>query len=252
MQRILLAIGGAAVLCAVCNLPAATAPLRSGLPVDEVVLMTAIGNACFSPSLATFLSYRAITAPTMFGVELERLSRSMDAAIKDVSARGDRDAAVLGELSATVSRKLEALRRAGSATDTSTTTDTGKRRGRPASKRQAGAQARRSGPDRYLDQPGVEIALRRAASSDAAELVLQPIIAAGSGAAGGFEVHFHVQPEDGEPVDIRRLPRALDRSRPAAFERLAVVSAREAARKRPGDINDKMPLHVAISERAAA
>ena len=89
--------------------------------------------------------------------------------------------------------------------------------------------------------------MRRIAAADEADLALQPIIAAGRGAAGGFEVHFHIHPEEGEPVDLRRLPRDLEGLDSAAIERLAVASATEAARKRPGDINQKMPLHVAVS-----
>ncbi len=99
-----------------------------------------------------------------------------------------------------------------------------------------------------LDREGVEVALRRAATAELADLSLQPIIAAGRGAAGGFEVHFHIQPDEGKPVNIRRLSHPLPDFDMAAFERLAVVSATEAARKRPGEINEKMPLHVAISD----
>jgi cyclic-di-GMP phosphodiesterase, flagellum assembly factor TipF len=241
MQRILLAIGGAAILCAVATLLLQLA-IAQGLPVDEVVLLTAIATLILA-ALATFLSYRAITRSNDVSLELERLSRSMDAAIKDVSARGDRDAAVLGNLSATVSRKLEAL--SGKRTDTSH--DDGPGKAEATGKRSKSARKPDQSGSDHLDQPGVEAALRRVASTDEADLALQPIIAAGRGAAGGFEVHFHIQPEEGEPVDIRRLSREVDRLSSAALERLAVVSATEAARKRPGDINDKMPLHVAIS-----
>ena len=118
----------------------------------------------------------------------------------------------------------------------------------PITLRPAGASMRTNAaaPD-VLDAAGVEIALRRAVTAGQAELSLQPIVAAGRGAAGGFEVHFHIQPEEGQPVDIRRLQRTLPGVDPAAFERLAVVSATEAARRRLGDINEKVPLHVAIS-----
>jgi EAL domain-containing protein (putative c-di-GMP-specific phosphodiesterase class I) len=80
-----------------------------------------------------------------------------------------------------------------------------------------------------------------------ADLSLQPIIAAGRGEAGGFEVHFHVQPEEGKPTDIRRLQHHVADVDPAAYERLAVVSATEAARRGLGDISERMPLHIAIS-----
>lgn len=237
MQRILLAIAGAAVLCAVATLLLQLAIAR-GLPVAELVLLAAIATLMLA-ALSTFLSYRAFTRSNEVWAELERLSRSMDAAIKDVSARGDRDAAVLGNLSATVSRKLDAL--------------SGKRSG-PASadtsggKRQKGLRATDADDGSTAASAGLEAALRRIAASETADLALQPIIAAGRGAAGGFEVHFHVQPEDGDPVDIRRPASLGGDPDPAALERLGLVSATEAARKRPGEITEKTPLHVAVSE----
>ncbi len=245
MQRILLVIGGTAVFCAVVTLLLQLAIAR-GLPVNELVLITALATLLLAVA-ATFLSYRAINRANDVWDELGRLSRSMDSAIKDLTARCDRDAAVLGEVSATVSRKLEALAAGhGSAKDKHNEESASV----PSAAAKKGKQARKSTdePSDTLDQPGVEIALRRAVSSEAADLALQPIIAAGRGAAGGFEVHLHVQPEDGKAVDIRRMPHTLADFDQAAFERLMIVTASEAARKRPADINDRIPLHVAISE----
>ena len=117
MQRILLVIGGVAVFCAVVTLLLQLAIAR-GLPVNELVLITALATLLLAVA-ATFLSYRAINRANDVWDELGRLSRSMDSAIKDLTARCDRDAAVLGEVSATVSRKLEALSAgSGSAKDT--------------------------------------------------------------------------------------------------------------------------------------
>ena len=241
MQRILLAIAGAAILSAVATLLLQLAIAR-GLPVDEVVLLTAIATLMLA-GLSAFLSYRALNRSNEVSAELERLSRSMDAAIKDVSARGDRDAAVLGNLSATISSKLDAL----SGKRTGGQADDGQGKAEAASKRAKPVRKPGHADTDLLDRPGVEAALRRIAAADEADLALQPIIAAGRGAAGGFEVHFHIHPEEGEPVDLRRLPRDLEGLDSAAIERLAVASATEAARKRPGDINQKMPLHVAVS-----
>jgi cyclic-di-GMP phosphodiesterase, flagellum assembly factor TipF len=246
MQRILLAIGGAAVFCAVATLLLQLAIAR-GLPVDELVLITAIATLVLAVA-ATVMSYRAFTRTSEVALEIERLSRSMDAAIKDVSARGDRDAAVFGDLSAAVSRKLDAL-----SAQVSHTEDAEEDHDPPGAEPKGSAKRGKLGRKTdtaaadVLDREGVEVALRRAATAELADLSLQPIIAAGRGAAGGFEVHFHIQPDEGKPVNIRRLSHPLPDFDMAAFERLAVVSATEAARKRPGEINEKMPLHVAIS-----
>jgi EAL domain-containing protein (putative c-di-GMP-specific phosphodiesterase class I) len=97
------------------------------------------------------------------------------------------------------------------------------------------------------EEPAVDVALRRMIAGGHADLSLQPIIAAGRGEAGGFEVHFHVQPEDGKPVNLRRLERQVADVHAASYERLAVVSASEVARRGLGDVSDRRPLHVAVS-----
>ena len=244
MQRILLAVGGAAAFCAIATLLLQLAISR-GLPVDQLVLITAIATLLLAVAAAV-MSYRAVNRTSEIALELERLSRSMDAAIKDVSARGDRDAAVFGDLSATVSRKLEALSAKVSSTDDHNDEPDAGRQG--TAKRGKHARKTASAATDFLEQPGVEVALRRAAAAELADLSLQPIIAAGRGAAGGFEVYFHIQPDEGTPVNIRRLSHTLPDFDMAAFERLAAVSATEAARKRSNEINERTPLHVAVSE----
>src|SRR5690606_7133493 len=102
-------------------------------------------------------------------------------------------------------------------------------------------------PAEAADVSDVDVALRRMIAGGQPDLSLQPIIAAGRGEAGGFEVYFHIEPEEGKTTDIRRLERHVADVDPAAFERLAVVTATEAARRRLGDISEKMPLHVAVS-----
>ena len=250
MQRILLAIGGAAAFCAATTLLLQVAITR-GLPIGELLLVTASATLLLAVA-AAFFAYRAFNRADAVTLEMERLSRSMDAAMKDVSARGDRDTAMFSELSAALSSKIEALsaRIAPNEPGTSVTETEAEPPGPDAdhlpARRGKHAPEKAAAPD-VLDAAGVEIALRRAVTSGQAELSLQPIVAAGRGAAGGFEVHFHILPEEGQPVDVRRLQRSLPGVDPAAFERLAVVSATEAARRRLGDINEKVPLHVAIS-----
>lgn len=247
MQRILLAIGGAAAFCAAVTFLLQIAIAR-GLPATDIVLVTASATLLLSLVAAAF-SFRAFNHAKLFAADLERLTRSMDAAIKDVALRGDREAARHEELHAAVSNRLDALSARISPADAdadephpAVVADTPA----PARKgRQAPAEPHAPAP---TDAPGVEIALRRVMAGGQADLSLQPIIAAGRGEAGGFEVHFHVQPEEGKPVDIRRLEQPVADVDPAAFERLAVVSAAEAARRQLGDISEKMPAHVAVSD----
>jgi EAL domain-containing protein (putative c-di-GMP-specific phosphodiesterase class I) len=94
--------------------------------------------------------------------------------------------------------------------------------------------------------PEVETALRRLLVAGRAELSLQPIVSISQGAANGFEVHVHV-PTKGAPLDLRRLARPVRGLDAAAFERLMVISALDAVRRRPGKPGPTLPLHVAIS-----
>jgi cyclic-di-GMP phosphodiesterase TipF (flagellum assembly factor) len=248
MQRILLAIGGAAAFCAAVTFLLQIAIAR-GLPATDIVLVTASATLLLSIGAAAF-AYRAFNRANLVATELERLTRSMDAAIKDVSLRGDRDTAKLEDLNVTVSSKLEALSARISPNDNAADAEPEKDRSdteaRTPVRKPRQAHAAAHAPDQ-TEAPGVDVALRRMMAGGQADLSLQPIIAAGRGEAGGFEVHFHVQPEEGKPVDIRRLQQPVADVDPAAYERLAVVSATEAARRRLGDISEKMPLHVAVS-----
>jgi len=248
MQRILLAIAGAAAFCAAVTFLLQIAIAR-GLPATDIVLVTASATLLLSIGAAAF-AYRAFNRANLVATELERLTRSMDAAIKDVSLRGDREATKLEELNAAVSSRLDAssarISPAESGDDfyeerpaAAAETPAPARKGR-----QAHAESYTPGP---VDALGADVALRRMVAGGQADLSLQPIIAAGRGEAGGFEVHFHIQPEEGKPVDIRRLQQPVADVDPAAFERLAVVSATEAARRGLGDISERMPLHVAVS-----
>lgn len=238
MQRILLAIGGAAVFCAAMTVLLRMAVSR-GLPVTEIMLVTASATLLLAIAAAAF-AYRAFKRANLVAAELERLTRSMDAAIKDVSLRSDRDAAKLEDLNALVSGRIDALAGAKASPDADIDAT-------PAAKQE---------PDKVPQKPAVaedpetaeiDTALRRLVVGGHPDLSLQPIIAAGRGEAGGFEVHVHIQPVDGKPVDIRRLDRRIANVDPAAYERLVLVAATEAVRRRLGDISETKPLHVAVS-----
>jgi cyclic-di-GMP phosphodiesterase TipF (flagellum assembly factor) len=240
MQRILLAIAGAAAFCAAATFLLQLAVAR-GTATTDIVLFTSAATLLLAICAAA-LAYRAFNRANLFGAELERLTRSMDAAMKDLSLRGDREAAKLAELNATVSSRLEvgsSRRTAKHAMgDRETSTD--------ASASSTTDQAGSGAPiDPEIE--AIDTAIRRMVAGGVVDFSVQPIIAAGRGEAGGFEAHLHIQPEEGKPVDIRRLDRQVTDIDPAALERMAVVSATEAVRRRLGDISDRRPLHVAVS-----
>ncbi len=239
MQRILLAIAGAAAFCAAVTFLLQITIAR-GLPATEIVLVTSSATLLLSLGAAA-LAYRAFNRANLIASELERLTRSMDAAIKDVSLRGDRETAKLDDFNTVLSARLDAL--AARIAPADGADDDAEQ---PAAPRKGKAQASQPAAE-ATDASDVDVALRRIVAGGQPDLSLQPIIAAGRGEAGGFEAHFHIEPEEGKAADIRRLQRRVADVDPAAFERLAVVTATEAARRRLGDISEKMPLHVAIS-----
>lgn len=244
MQRILLAIGGAAIFCAAVTFLLQIAIAR-GLPAAEIVLVTSTASLLLSVAAAAF-AYRAFNRANLIASELERLTRSLDAAIKDVSLRGDREAARLDDLTATVAGKLAAQSAGKPSVEDDDEPLPEKIKESEAAPRKAKQPAATVTED--PETAAVDVALRRMMAGGQADLSLQPIIAAGRGEAGGFEVHFHIQPEKGKPVDLRRLQHPVADVDPAAYERLTVVSATEAARRRLGEVSEKMPMHVAISE----
>jgi cyclic-di-GMP phosphodiesterase TipF (flagellum assembly factor) len=242
MQRILLAIGGAAVFCAAVTVLLQMAVSR-GLPATEIMLVTASATLLLAIAAAAF-AYRAFNRANLVAAELERLTRSMDAAIKDVSLRSDRDSAKLEDLNTFVSGRIDALAGAKSSSDSDVDAPPAPRQDAvdlPAQNPKTAAAAENP------ETAEIDVALRRLVVGGQPELSLQPIIAAGRGEAGGFEVHVHVQPGEGKPVDIRRLDRRIADVDPAAYERLVVVAATEAVRRRLGDISETKPLHVAVS-----
>jgi len=242
MQRILLAIAGAAAFCAAATFLLQLAVTR-GTATTDIVLFTSAATLLLALGGAA-LAYRAFNRANLVATELERLTRSMDAAMKDLSLRGDREAAKLGDLSATVSSRLDAL--------------SGRKAVKRSSEdREVGADSLgdgtvvtgATGPATPVDPENgaIDTAIRRMVAGGVADFSVQPIIAAGRGEAGGFEAHLHVQPEEGKPVDIRRLDRPVADIDPAALERMAMVSATEAVRKRFGEVSERKPLHVAVS-----
>ena len=209
MQRILLAIAGAAAFCAAVTFLLQIAISR-GLPATDIVLVTASATLLLSIGAAAF-AYRAFNRANLVATELERLTRSMDAAIKDVSLarrprcrqarRSERPASRAGSMRLRLAfrptRTAPTPRRIGTARIPSRTP--------PSPQVQAGRCRCAVRARMLVDAAGVELrcgawwradtpisACSRSSRLDAA----RPAVS---------RLHFHVQPEEGKPVDIRRL-----------------------------------------------
>lgn len=251
MRLALLAIGAAALVCAGLAIVLQMAVL-SGIPVDALLISTAASTLILA-AVASGFAYRAFMRANAIAAELQRLTRAMDQAIKDFSTRNDRDAAMLVETNAFVARELDALAARVSRGKESAPAElppeppTPAVASQPSSKRSSPAQPSGIPLPVASDGAGLGPAIQRVLASGRAELSLQPIISVAHGVAGGFEVYFHIQADNGQTVDVRRMQRPLAGIDTAAFERLAVASAIEAARRQFGKTGETMPLHVAIS-----
>ncbi len=245
MRRSLLIVGLGVVACGAAS-HLLLGSIFNGMPADGLALFTAAATLFLAAAAAGF-GWRALKRSNDIASELDRLARSIDGAIKDLSGRSDRDRAMLVDLDARVAGELQLLSGRISPEGRLRDSPPGANppNGVPYSPVRRGRQAANA---QLPDGAGVEAALLRTMMSGRAELSLQPIISVESGAAGGFEVHVHLEPEGGQPIDIRRLQRPVPGVDTAAFERLVVVSAVEAARRRLGDASERMPLHVAVSD----
>lgn len=206
----------------------------------------AIAVAAVSLIVALFAVHSARRARADF----QRFSRSIEMALRDIASRSDRDAASLGELNRRIGEEIRALTELAEA---------GERQSPPAP---AGAGGREG-----ETQPAMPAPVERAAEVEAAapeairaslveaiaqgtlEVSLQPIISVSQSAATGFEVHAHVEPEEGgRPIEIRRLMQSMPGLDQTNFEAAMIRAATAAGRRQLGTATERMPFHVAISE----
>lgn len=250
MQRGFLAVVTAIVVCGLCYLGLRVAA-SSGESVDDIVLMTC-GATLALAGIAALFSVRAFIRAGSVQRDLATLSRSVDAALRDLSARGHRETAELGELRTMVKNELElfssrapASRRASVSAEQAPRDNivaiSSSRRQREESQ-EPPAPAAKSAP-----RTGLEAALKRAMSAGQPEISLQPIVSISQGAAIGFEVFAHLVADDGEEFDIQKLPSSASAMQ-GAFERWLVLGAADALLRQVIASSDGLPLHVPVSE----
>ena len=253
MQRALLALAAAAALCGTCYL-LLRGYAASGRPVEDIVLLTC-GATLALAVIATAFSARAMLRSNAVHRDLALLSRSIDSAMRDLSARGNRETASIGELNQLVTRELELFSSRMPARQKSAVAETPPP---PCDNIVALSTSRRSRSDAVEatpaiivpEQAGFELALQHAFSSGSPLLSLQPIVSISQGAAIGFEVFVHVSRDDGTSIDMQRLPSSLPNLSQAAFERWLVTGALNAATTQMGA--DSLPLHCQVSDALLA
>jgi|GEM_PF-1149914 cyclic-di-GMP phosphodiesterase TipF (flagellum assembly factor) len=264
MRRGLVAVAAAALLCGLCIL-ALRGMIASGQSVQDIVLLSAGATLTLS-AIAVGFATRALLRSNAVYRDLAQLTRSVDSAMRELSARGDRETASIGELSTLVTRELElfssrAPTRQKHASDDAPQRDnivalSASRRPRPDGVETPAAAAAAAAAVAVAvvptEQAGFELAVQRAFVSGSPELSLQPIVSISQGAATGFEVFLHVMRDDGMAVDLQRLPSSLPNLSQAAFERWLAIGALDAAGKQAGLTPDGLPLYVQVSEALLA
>lgn len=253
MQRGLVAVAAAALLCGLCIL-ALRGLVASGQSIQDIVLLSA-GATLTLAAIAVGFATRALLRANAVHRDLAQLSRSVDSAMRDLSARGNRETASIGELTTLVTRELE-LFSSRAPTRQKHISDDGapqrdnivalsaSRRPRAEAVEAASLAVAAVAPE----QAGFELAVQRAFVSGSPELSLQPIVSISQGAATGFEVFLHVNRDDGMALDLQRLPSSLPNLSQAAFERWLALGALDAVGKQISSAADGLPLHVQISE----
>ena len=173
-------------------------------------------------------------------------------ALRDLSARTDKDTATISDMGSAVSREIEKLSERISTTDD---INAGAQPAHadnvvphPSARRPRVAAGLPDATTLAPDHSAVEAAYRKAVAAGEFDLSLQPIVSVSRSAATGFEVFANLPVDGGQRVDLRRPAERLPGTEAAVFERILVTTALQAGRRRLGAASTTMPLHVAISE----
>lgn len=249
MQRGFLAIVAAIVVCALCYF-ALRAAASSGESVTDIVLMTC-GATLALAAIGAIFAIRAFIRASAVQRDLATFSRSVDAALRELSSRGQRETASIGELTVLVKNELELFSSRAPSGRRTSSAETAPRDNIVAIS--ASRRAREPFPEppnpvpSSVPRSGLEAAVKRAMSAGSPEISLQPIVSIAQGAAIGFEVFAHVVAEDGQAFDIQKLPSSATVSQ-SAFERWLVLGAADAILRQVVASAEGLPLHVPVTE----
>ena len=220
-------------------------PLASAAPLFSAL-------ALIVSLVAAAAALRALGRVGKLGDDIHILARSLDMALRDLSARTDKDAATISDMSSAVGREIEKLSERIPMTDD---VNAGARPAHadyvvphPSARRPRVAAGIPEATTLAPDHSAVEAAYRKAVAAGEFDLSLQPIVSVSRSAATGFEVFANLPVDGGQRVDLRRPAQRLPGTEAAVFERILVTTALQAGRRRLGAASTTMPLHVAISE----
>jgi EAL domain-containing protein (putative c-di-GMP-specific phosphodiesterase class I) len=213
----------------------------SGRALEEIVLATCAAALTLATVAAAFGAIALARANRSAG-EIRRLALSVEAALRDFSARSDGDAVTIGEIDTSLSRKLDAL-----------AASLPPRYARPAAHPRSAtivphpaARLVETGDTAGFD-PSRRAAVQRALASGRIAIGLQPIISISQGAAVGHEAVALADLPGGEQIELGRADFDLPGIASASCERL-MISAAAAALDRPSHPSgEAVPLHVAVS-----
>jgi cyclic-di-GMP phosphodiesterase, flagellum assembly factor TipF len=177
------------------------------------------------------------------------LARSVDVALKEMVARGDRETATIGEMTTSLAREIDRLSERIGGREPAVPAPSGDNVIQHPSARRNRGGSTTSEPATALPDPGtVSVACRKAVAAGELDIALQPIVSVSRSVTAGFEVFASLPLDSGQRVDLRRLADAFPRHEAANFERMLLTTALHASRRRLGTSSIAMPLHVAASE----
>jgi cyclic-di-GMP phosphodiesterase TipF (flagellum assembly factor) len=241
MPRGLSVIASAALLCGLCYY-FLQGMVGSGRALEEIVLATCAAALTLAAVAAAF-GLMALVRATASDQEVRRLALSVEAALRDFSARSDGDAVTIGEIDASLSRRLDALS-ASFAT----------RQQRPAAVKSATVvphpavrlQAVETGAE-PAGNTALRAAIQKVLASGRIQLDLQPIVSISQGMAVGQEAFGLVGLDGCESVRLDRTDFDLPGISAPSCERLMVFAAVAAVERRLGQPGEAVALHVGIS-----
>jgi EAL domain-containing protein (putative c-di-GMP-specific phosphodiesterase class I) len=239
MPRGLSVVASAALLCGLAYY-FLQGMVGSGRALEEIVLATCAAALTLA-ALASAFGTMALMRANRSDAEFRRLALSVEAALRDFSARSDGDAVTIGEIDASLSRKLDAL--AASLP----------RHARPEANGHAKSATIVPHPAARLVEigetagfdPSRRAAIQRALASGRIGVGLQPIVSISQGAAVGHEAVALAESASGEQVELDRADFHLPGIPSASCERLLISAAAAALDRRHGQSGE--PLHVAMS-----
>ena len=247
MLRLTAIAAGVVLLCAAAYVSGWQSGMPAGLEWRLMFLVSVL--ALLVSLVAAVAAMRAAHQAQRLRRDIVLLARSVDAALKDVQARTDKEAASVGEMAASVARELDRLSERVAEPEPAGVSPPGDNVIPHPSARRGRAGTPAAEPSAALPDAGaVAAACRKAVAAGELDLALQPIVSVSRSAAAGFEVYASLPLDNGQRVDLRRLTDASGRTEAAAFERILLTSALQAGRRRLGTSGIATPLHVAASE----